>query len=178
MNKTGLFAFCLIFWGLSGFGTGEIYAARSANDLREEVRGVIKMLSPPVKDSLLKEDSTAVQAAVDGFVSDVEKRGKPVTFGIGILDGEGLAIAGRYVIGTFKKGENFSNYNYVMKAFKQKKIISERLFFQDQSEILIVCIPLVQQKEVIGSLVLGFSPSEVKRDYGLTTEQFLTLKFD
>jgi hypothetical protein len=65
-----------------------------------------------------------------------------------------------------------------MKTFKQKKIISERLFFQDQSEILIVCIPLVQQKEVIGSLVLGFSPSEVKRDYGLTTEQFLTLKFD
>jgi hypothetical protein len=66
----------------------------------------------------------------------------------------------------------------VRKAFKKREIIQDRLYFQDRSELLIVCAPLVQQKCVVGALVLGFNPTGVKKDYGLNTEQFLALDFN
>jgi hypothetical protein len=115
-----------------------------------------------------------IQAMIDKTVSDAEKQGKPIRFGIGVLDRNGVAVAGRYVVGTFKK-DDFSRYQFVEKAFKQKKIIQDRLYFQDHSELWIVCVPLIQQKDIVGAIVLGFNPAEVERDYGLNTKQFLAL---
>jgi hypothetical protein len=85
-----------------------------------------------------------------------------------------VAIAGNYVLGTFRK-DDFSGYQFVKKAFRQKKIIQDRLYFQNRSELWIVCVPLVQQKEIVGALVLGFNPTEVGKDYGLSIKQFLAL---
>jgi hypothetical protein len=115
-----------------------------------------------------------LQNKIDKIISDAEKEGKPIQFGIGILDRNGAAIAGRYVVGTFRK-DDFSRYQYVKKAFKQKKIVQDRLYFQDRSELWIVCVPLVQQKEIVGAVVLGFNPMEVEKDYGLTIKEFLAL---
>jgi hypothetical protein len=88
-----------------------------------------------------------------------------------------VAVAGRYVVGTFNK-DDFSRYQFVKKAFKQKKVIQDRLYFQDQSELWIVCVPLVQQKGIVGAIVLGFNPTEVNKDYGLNIKQFLALDFN
>jgi hypothetical protein len=149
----------------------------SAQAFKEEVKGTINQLSLSLIDPLSKNDGKVLQSALNNVFSEAEKKGKPIRFGIGILDREGLAIAGRYVVGTFKE-EDFSRYHFLTKAFKQKKIMLDRLFFQDQSELLIVCVPLVQKRVVIGALVLGFGPSDVRRDYGLTTEQFMALNFN
>jgi hypothetical protein len=88
-----------------------------------------------------------------------------------------VTVAGRYVVGIFRE-EDFSKYDFVKKAFKKKKIVQERLYLQDHSELLIICVPLVQQKKIIGAIVLGFNPTEVKKDYGLNIEQFLALDFN
>ena len=128
-------------------------------------------------DYVSKNDIDAIQAMLDQIISDAEKEGKPIRFGIGILDRNGVAVTGRYIVGTFGK-EDFSKYKFVKKAFTKKKIIQDRLYFQDRSELLTVCAPLVQQKRVVGALVLGFNPTEVKKDYGLNTEQFLALDFN
>lgn len=85
-----------------------------------------------------------------------------------------MAIAGRYVVGTFNK-DDFSRYRFVKNAFKQKKILQDRLYLQDRSELWIVCVPLVRQKDIVGAIVLGFNPIEVQKDYGLNTKQFLAL---
>lgn len=176
-QRIGVFILSLFFLNLSGPCIGGTSGNPSVQAFKEEVKGTIKRLSPSLIDPLSKNDSKALQAALNSIASEAEKRGKPIRFGIGILDREGLAIAGRYIVGTFKEGK-FSRYNFLTKAFKQKKIILDRLFFQDQSKLLIVCIPLVQKREVIGALVLGFDPSDVRRDYGLTTEQFMALHFN
>ncbi len=111
------------------------------------------------------------------IVSDADREGKPIRFGIGVLDKNGVIVAGRYVGGIFKE-EDFSKYQFVKKAFKKKKIVQERLYFQDHSELLMICVPLIQQKKVIGAVLLGFNPMQVKKDYDLSTEQFLTLDFN
>jgi hypothetical protein len=173
----GMFMLWLILWGPSGFFTEVTYANQSNPPFKEEVKIAIKKLSVSLMDYVSKNDIDAIQAMLDQIISDAEKEGKPIRFGIGILDRNGVAVTGRYIVGTFRK-EDFSKYKFVKKAFTKKKIIQDRLYFQDRSELLIVCAPLVQQKRVVGALVLGFNPTEVKKDYGLNTEQFLALDFN
>jgi hypothetical protein len=173
----GMFMLWLILLGSSGFFTEVTYANQSNPPFKEEVKIAIKKLSVSLMDYVSKNDIEAIQATLDQIISDAEKEGKPIRFGIGILDRNGVAVTGRYIVGTFRK-EDFSKYKFVKKAFTKKKIIQDRLYFQDRSELLIVCAPLVQQKRVVGALVLGFNPTEVKKDYGLNTEQFLALDFN
>ena len=175
-QKAGFFVLSLVLLNLPGFPT-ESYGSPSDQVFREEMKGMIRKLSSSLLDPLSKNDRQALQTSLNGIVSETEKRGRPIRFGIGILDTEGLAIAGRYIVGTFKE-EDFSRYHFLKKAFKQKKVILDRLFFQNRSEFLVICVPLVQKNEVIGALVLGFDPAEIKREYGLTAEQFMALDFN
>jgi len=159
---------------LSMFVTEVAYASQSVSSFKEEVKIAIKTLSVSLMDPVSKNNIGDIQTKVDKIISDAEKEGKPIRFGIGILDRNGVAVAGRYVVGTFRK-DDFSRYEFVRKAFNQKKIIQDRLYFQDRSELWIVCVPLVQKKNVVGAVVLGFNPTEVIKDYGLNTKQFLAL---
>jgi hypothetical protein len=173
----GMFMLWFILLGLSRFFTEVTYASQSNPTLKEEVKVAIQKLSMSLMDPVSKNDIDAIQTTLNKIISDAEKEEKPIRFGIGILDRNGVAVTGRYIVGTFRK-EDFSKYKFVRKAFKKRKIIQDRLYFQDRSELLIVCAPLVQQKSVVGALVLGFNPTGVKRDYGLNIEQFLALDFN
>jgi len=171
----------LILWfvllGFSPLFTEVTDAGQSVSSFKEEVKSAIKTLSVSLTDPVSKNNIGDIQTTIDKIISNAEKEEKPIRFGIGILDRNGVAIAGRYVGGIFKE-EDFSKYNIVKKAFKNKKIIQSRLFFQDRSELLIICAPLVQQKKIIGAIVLGFDPTELKKDYSLSAEQFLALDFN
>ena len=159
---------------LSTFAPREASENESISSFTKMTKAAIKTLSVTLTDPVSKNNIDDIQAKIDTIVSNAEKEGKPIRFGIGILDRNGVVVAGRYVVGTFRK-DDFSRYQYVKKAFKKKKIIQDRLYFQDRSELWIICVPLVQQKDIVGAIVLGFNPAEVKRDYGLNTEQFLAL---
>jgi hypothetical protein len=171
------FIFFVLFLNLFGFCAGVANADPSALTFKEEVKRVIKTMAGPMMGPVLNRDNNTIQATLDKILLDAEKEGKPVRFGIGILNMDGLAVAGKYIVGTFKM-DDFSKYNYVAKAFKQKKIVQDRLYFQGGSELLIICVPLVRQKEVVGAIVFGVDPPQIKKDYGLTTEQFMALDFN
>jgi hypothetical protein len=171
------FIIFVLFLNFPGLDAGVAIADPSALNFKEEVKRVIKIMAGPIMGPVLNGDDSAIQATLDKIILDAEKEGKPIRFGIGILDMEGLAVAGRYIVGTFRM-EDFSKYNYVARAFKQRKIVQDRLYFQGGSELLIICVPLIRQKEVVGALVFGFDPAQMKKDYGLTTEQFMALDFN
>ena len=171
----------LILWcvllGFSPFVTEVTDASQSVFSFKEEAKRAIKTLTACLMDPVSKKNISDIQAGMDKIISEAEKEGKPICFGIGILDKNAVTVAGRYVVGIFRE-EDFSKYDFVKKAFKKKKIVQERLYLQDHSELLIICVPLVQQKKIIGAIVLGFNPTEVKKDYGLNIEQFLALDFN
>ncbi len=175
--KMRILILCLDLVILPGLWTGEINASGLTGILKDEVKGAIKKMSAPLMGPVSKNDVKAIQAAINKIVSDAEKEGSPLWFGVGILDREGVAIAGRYVAGVFKV-EDFSSYRFVTRGYKQKKIVQDHLYFQDGSELFIICIPLVEKKDVVGALVLGFNPSEVKKRCDLNTEQFMALDFN
>jgi hypothetical protein len=170
----GVLTFWFVFLQLSTWGTREACAKQSASAFREEIKSAIKTLASLLLDPVSRNSIGDIQATIDKTISDAETQGKPIRFGIGVLDRNGVALAGRYVVGTFKK-DDFSGYQFVKKAFKRKKIIQDRLYFQDHSELWIVCVPLIEQKDIVGAIVLGFNPTEVEKDYGLNTKQFLAL---
>jgi hypothetical protein len=167
-------SFWFVFLQIPTLTVPEAWAKQSISAFKENVKSAIKALSPLLLDPVSKDNIGDIQAAVDKTVSDAEKQGKPIRFGIGVLDKNGVALAGRYVVGTFKK-DDFSGYQFMEKAFKRKKIIQDRLYFQDHSELWIICVPLIRQKDIVGAIVLGFNPTEVQKDYGLNTKQFLAL---
>jgi hypothetical protein len=166
-------AMLALLLGLSPF----VYGSQSVSSFTEEVKTAIKTLSASVTNPVSKNNIGDIRTAIDKIISSAEREGKPIRFGIGILDKNGVAVAGRYVVGKFEE-EDFSKYKFVRNAFKKKKIVQDRLYFQDHSELLIVCVPLVLQKNVVGAVVLGFNPAEVKKDYGVNTERFLALDFN
>ncbi len=172
----GVLTLWFVLLGFSPFVTGVTNAGEPAS-FKEEAKRAIQSLTAHLMDAVSNRKVNDIQAGMDKIVSDSEKEGKPVQFGIGILDKNAVAVAGRYIRGIFRE-EDFSKYNFVKKAFKRKKIVQDRLFFQDRSELLVICVPLVQQRHVVGAIILGFDPAEVKKDYDLNTEQFLTLDFN
>ncbi len=173
----GMLTLWFVWFGFSPFVTGVTNAGEPTSSFTEEAKRAIQSLKAHLMDSISKRKINDIQEGMDKIVSDSEKEGKPVHFGIGILDKNAVAVAGRYIRGIFRE-EDFSKYNFVKKAFKRKKIVQDRLFFQDRSELLVICVPLVQQRHVVGAIILGFDPAEVKKDYDLNTEQFLTLDFN
>lgn len=173
----GMFMLGFILFGISGFLNEVTLANQPISSFKEEVKKAIKKLSVPLMDPISKNNIDAIQEELNKIISDAEKEGKPLRYGIGILDKNGIAVTGRYIIGTFKE-EDFSKYKFVRKAFKQRKIVQDRLYLQDSSELLLICAPLVQRKNVVGAIVLGFNAAEVKKDYALDTKQFLALDFN
>ncbi len=175
--SVGTLTFWFVLLGFSPLVAQVNHASPPVSSFKEEAKKAIHSLKAHLTDAISKRKVSDIQAGMDQIVSDAEKEGKPVCFGIGILDKNAVAVAGRYIYGIFKE-EDFSKYNFVKKAFKRKKIVQERLYFQDRSELLVICVPLVQQKHVVGAIVLGFDTAQVKKDYDLNTEQFLTLDFN
>lgn len=174
MKRLKMLIVCCVFLGFSPFVAGVTDAGPSFSSFKEEAKSAIKMLTVCLMDAISKKNISDIQVGMDKIVSDAEKEGRPIGFGIGVLDKNGNVVAGESMIGAFK-GQDFSKYDFVKKALKKKKIVQERLYFQDYSELFIICVPLVQQKKSIGAIVLGFDPTKVKKDYGLSTEQFLGL---
>jgi hypothetical protein len=172
-----IFALVFLFLSLSGFCADGIFAGPSPSSLKDDVRWAVGKLAGPMGGVLAKTDFNAIQATLDKILSEAEKEGKPIRFGVGVLDREGLAVAGRYIVGSFKM-EDFSKFNFFAKAFKRKKILQDRLYFQGGSELLIVCVPLLQKKTRLGALVFGFDPSQIQKDYVLNAEQFMALDFN
>ena len=117
----GMLTVWFAFSQFSILTTQEAWAKQSTSAFRENVKSAIKTLVPLLVEPVSKNNIGYIQATIDKTVLDAEKQGRPIRFGIGVLDRNGVAVAGRYVVGTFRK-DDFSGYQFVQKAFKQKKI--------------------------------------------------------
>jgi hypothetical protein len=164
-------------WGAVNCEMEEALAVDGAETLREQTRKVLQKLSSAVTGPLSRMDVNAINGEIEKISSEAAEKGKPFDFGIGILNRDGVAIAGRYVVGEFRR-DDFSSYRFFRESFKKRKRVQEKIYFQDGAQLLVLCSPLVVKKNVIGAIVLGFQPTEVEKKYGVTPEQFLAVDFN
>ncbi|MGE5844807.1 MAG: hypothetical protein ACM32K_07880, partial [Syntrophaceae bacterium] len=68
---------------------------------------------------------------------------------------------------------DYSRYEVVMKALKERKVVKARLFLQDGTRLYVVAIPLVQNGESIGLLGLAFDSADLRNRFGLTEDDFM-----
>jgi hypothetical protein len=87
-----------ILLGPSRFFTEVTYGSQLNPTLKEEVKEAIQKLPMSLMDSVSKNDINAIQTTLNKIISDAEKEGKPIRFGIGILDRNGVAVTGRHIV--------------------------------------------------------------------------------
>ncbi len=93
--------FWFVFLQLSTLAIRETCAKQSAAAFTEEVKNAIKTLSRLLLGPVSKNNIGDIQVTIDKTISDAEKQGRPIRFGIGVLHRSGMVVAGRYVVGTF-----------------------------------------------------------------------------
>jgi len=90
------------------------------------------------------------------------------------LDHHGITLASA----TLAPGEpirrlDYSRYEVVMTALKERKVVKARLFLQDGTKLYVVAIPLVRNEEAIGLLGLAFDASDLRDRFNLTEDEFM-----
>lgn len=165
---------------LLGCKLKELPLSENALVFQEEMRATIKKLSLPFTESASRGDLKGVEAALNKIYEDGEKSGQPLNYGLGVLDKNGVMLAGRYPgkpDWSFSL-QNYSKYKVITQALKERKVIQTKLFMQNEPVLYVICVPLLREKKVEGLLIVGFSSSQMKEKLGISEEEFMTMNFN
>jgi hypothetical protein len=148
-----------------------------AATFKHEVKTCINNLSIVLMEPVAKKDVAAINAGLARVESPAVKLCSLCPFQIGVMDqsGEGLAI---YPVRSGNNAKNYSSYDLITKAIKNRKIQQQRFFLQNGSEVYIICAPLVRTDKVIGLVAIAVNSEDAANKWGLTEKDFLALNFN
>lgn len=144
---------------------------------KKEVRDNIEKLSPFFAEALPKGNGKAVEAALTRACVAAEEQGMPFSCSIATLDKNGISVTS-ISPRKLSQGVDYSHYKSITKSLREKRIVHARLFLQDGTRIFAVSSPLMKDGRLVGLLVLGYFSTEVRRNWGLTEEEFLEIDFN
>ena len=73
---------------------------------------------------------------------------------------------------------NYANYEGVTQTLKNHQINQQRLYLQDGSQIYLIFIPLLHDKDLVGIMVLSLSAKDAHDRWGLTEKEFMDINFN
>jgi hypothetical protein len=144
----------------------------AAEAFKKEVQATKEFLAPSLMDAVASREPRSARRILERQCALAGKSGRPFSCGITVLDTHGITLASA-TPGEPIKRLNYSRYEVVMKALKERKIVKAKLYLQDRTNLYVVGIPLVRQGEALGLLVLAFDASDLRERFGLTEEEFL-----
>ena len=148
----------------------------AAASFKHEVKECIGRLVQPLMEPVLKNDTAAINAALEKTEPEAIKLCRMCPFRIGVMDKNGDTLA---VYPPIKAPHlDFYNYEVVKQALKNRKIAHQRLFLQDGSGLYVISVPLLREGQVIGILAIALSAAESQNRWGLTEKEFLALDFN
>lgn len=146
----------------------------AAESFKKEVQATKESLAPSLMDAVASREARSARSILERQCALAGKSGRPFSCGITVLDHHGIALASATIApGEPIKRLDYSRYEVVMKALKERKIVKAKLYLQDHSTLYAVVIPLVRQGEALGLLVLAFDTADLRDRLGLTEEEFL-----
>lgn len=143
---------------------------------KKEIGKTIKMLAPLLIKPVAQGDVSAINVVLNKTCRDAKKAGQPLTCEIGILDKNGVSLAGSHPKGPYR-ALNYSHYSVVTQALERSKVIQARLFLQDGTKFYVVFSPLILNGHAEGLLGIGYTIEEVSKRWGITEKEFLSLDF-
>jgi hypothetical protein len=146
----------------------------AAESFKKEVQATKASLAPSLMDAVSRREPRLARSVLERQCALAGKSGSPFTCGITVLDHQGITLASATLApGEPMKRLDYSRYEVVMKALKERKIVKAKLYLQDRTTLYVVGIPLVRQGEALGLLVLAFDAADLRDRFGLTEEEFL-----
>jgi hypothetical protein len=166
---TGLVLLAAVF---SGCALPEFGQSEAVLSFKKEVKETRDALVPSLIDAVANRDPRAVRLILDKQCALAREKGRPFACGITVLDLHGITLASATPVETMRR-LNYSRYEVVMQALKDKKIVTAKLYLQDGSALYVVGIPLARSGKAQGLLVLTFDAGELKNRVGITEQEFL-----
>jgi hypothetical protein len=145
--------------------------SKAAEAFRQEVLAVRESLSASLMDAEASREPGAAGRILEQTCSLARESGRPFACGITILDHHGITLASA-TPGAAVRRLDYSRYEVVTTALKERKTVKAKLYLQDRSTLYIVAIPLERRGEAHGLLVLAFDQSDLMNRHGLTEEEF------
>jgi len=139
---------------------------------KKEVKETTDALIPALIEPVANRDPRAVKLILDKQCALARDKGRPFACGITVLDLHGITLASVTPGDTIRR-LNYSRYESVTQALKDRKIVTAKLYLQDGTTLCAVGIPLARNGEAQGLLVLTFDAGELKDRVGITEQEFL-----
>ena len=175
LNETAALILFVAFF--SGCAMSESGSSEAVRAFRKEVKETRDVLVPALMDAVANRDPQSVRAILGKKCVAAGESGRPFSCGIAVLDLHGITLHS-ITPGEPSKRIDYSTYEAVKTALKEKKAVKARAFLQDHTTLYAVNIPLVRNGEAIGILVLAFDASDLRNRYHLTEEEFLKMDLD
>jgi len=162
--------FCLAL--LAGCTPSSPAPTKAEVSFKEEVLAARDSLAPALIDAVARRETRSTKKILEQRCSLAREGGSPFACGITILDNHGITLASASPAEPIKRLD-YSRYELVMTALKERKVVKARLFLQDGTRLYVVAIPLVRNGESIGLLGLAFDASDLRNRFGLTEDEFM-----
>lgn len=175
MARLGIFSILFLF-ALVGCTAQEPPLSPGAAAFKKEVKDYLDRLSGPLVEPILQRNVKAINATLQKIEPEAVKLCRMCPFTMGVIDGNGNTLT-VYPYKKETKGD-FSQYQVVAQTLIDRKIGQQRFFLQDNSEVYLICAPIMRGEEFIGILVLSLSAEEAQRRWGIKEKEFLSIAFN
>lgn len=144
----------------------------AGESFRKEVLAARDSLEPALLEAVARREPRSAKRILEQRCTLARESGSPFACGITVMDNHGITLASA-TPGEPIKRLDYSRYEVVMTALKERKVVKARLFLQDGTRLYVVAIPLVRSGESIGLLGLAFDAADLRSRFGLTEDEFM-----
>lgn len=164
----------ILAWGCRG---ERIELSPAAKAFKKDVGDIVEEVSELFLDYLLKDDRTAIRVLLEKYCAGLTKRDRPVNCGIAILDKNCVTLAGQYPEKAVETLD-FSDYELVKKAFRDRRVVQGKLFLQDGTKLYAIVAPICRSETVYGLVGLAFGSQKLAELWGISEADFMTVDFN
>ncbi len=141
-------------------------------DLRETIGNLSKVLVEPV----CRNDAAACEQAITSIYPRAPQDTLTFPFHVGVMNQQGILI---YTIPPVQNiGDDYSQYQAVREALRERRIKTVRLFAPNGQELYLVLAPLRKKEQMVGLLVLRLDPVQVRQKWKINEQEFLSLNLN
>lgn len=153
-----------------------------ARQFKQMALAVLDGLQDKVTPALARDDRQAVDNVMEDIFVQAAKQGKPLAYGLAVMDAKGVLLAGRYP--GYKGGETagqalgkqkYTAYRQMQKVYEQGRTAA-CLLHGPGGKLFAVGRPVFSNGKIIGLVCVGY-PQEIFNQSGLTQEEFSNLDF-
>jgi hypothetical protein len=160
---------------LSGCQAQEPPLSPAAAAFKKEVKDCLAELSKGLLQPVSQENVPAIQEALQKIEPAAAKLCRRCPFRIGVLNKNGDTLT---IYPSKAEALDFSNYNVVVQTLKTRRIMQQRFYLQDGSQVFIVCAPLLRGDDLLGILAISLSAAEANSRWGVTEKEFMAIDFN